>query len=107
MKPFRSVLAGACVVAAFAVVVPAAHADPLDGVSANGAGTCGTSSGNEGQGGTAGTNNQVCLSAGMVAIGSSVGQNASVVGPAIAPGSVVTGPIIVSAGDAAVNGAVV
>ena len=103
MMPIRIALV-ATVAAAALAAAPAAHAAPWDGGSANAAGTCGTSSGNEGQGGTAGTNNQVCLSAGMVAIGDSSGQIANLVGPTIAPGTVVGGPVIVAAGDVAVNG---
>jgi hypothetical protein len=103
MMPIRIALV-ATVAAAALAAAPAAHADPLDGGSANVAGTCGTSSGNEGQGGTAGTNNQVCLAAGVVTIGPSSGQDANLVGPTIAPGTVVGGPVIVAAGDVAVNG---
>jgi hypothetical protein len=98
----------ASVAAAALAAAPAAHADPWgDGGSVNWAGTCGTSSGNEGQGGTAGTNSQVCLTAGVVNIGPSSGQDANLVGPTIAPGTVVGGPVIVAAGDVAVNGVAV
>jgi hypothetical protein len=66
---------------------------------------CGTSSGRDGQGGTAGTANVVCLGAGLVFIGPSTGQIATVIGPTIiSPGFV--GNVVVSAGNGSIGGTV-
>jgi hypothetical protein len=68
------------------------------------AAACGISSGNEGQGGTAGTETVVCNGAGGLSfVGPQIGQVASVIGPTII-GGVVTGSVITAAGDAAANG---
>jgi hypothetical protein len=68
------------------------------------AAACGISSGNEGQGGTAGTETVVCNGAGGLSfVGPQIGQVASVIGPTII-GGVVTGSVITTAGDAAANG---
>ena len=60
-------------------------------------GGCQTVAGPEGQGGTAGTDTQVCSGGGVTTIAPAVGQTADVVGP------VITGPmngvVIVAAGN--------
>jgi hypothetical protein len=69
----------------------------------NGA-VCGISGGNDGQGGTAGTETVVCNGAGgLTFVGPQVGQVASVIGPTII-GGVVNGSVITTAGDAAAPG---
>jgi hypothetical protein len=80
-------------------------APPLgDGGVGSRDGVCGSSSGAEGQGGTAGTNAYTCVGAGLVFVGPAIGQIASVIGPTIiGPGYV--GAINVSAGDGSINGA--
>jgi hypothetical protein len=103
MKPLKSALVVVSAAVAFAAIAPAAHADPATGPSGNVAGACGTSSGNEDQGGTAGSGNQVCMTSGVVYIGAQNGQVANLVGPNIAGGAAVGGPVIVAAGDVAVN----
>ena len=66
--------------------------------------TCGISSGNEGQGGTAGNETVICNGAGgLTFVGPQIGQVANVIGPTII-GSVVNGSVITSAGAAAANG---
>jgi hypothetical protein len=64
------------------------------------AGACDTNRVTEGQGGTAGTQNQVCQGSGLSFIGPSIGQIANVMGPTIV-GPAVIGTLIVSAGNAA------
>jgi len=66
-------------------------------------GVCGSSSGAEGQGGTAGTNAYICAGSGLVFVGPAIGQIASVIGPTII-GPATIGAISVSAGDSAING---
>jgi ABC-type transport system substrate-binding protein len=72
---------------------------PAGGNSALSQGPCGTPTGAEGMGGTAGTENKACiLQGGLSFIGPSIGQVASVVGPTIiGPAFVRTS--IVSAGN--------
>jgi hypothetical protein len=84
-------------------VAPLFGAVPI-GVVGNAAtpGACGTTTGVEGQGGTA-NENRVCMGAGLSFIGPSVGQIATVQGPTII-GTAVIGTQIVAAGDAAVVG---
>ena len=65
-------------------------------------GECGSSSGAENQGGTAGTNTYLCLGSGLMFVGPQIGQIASVIGPTvISPGFV--GAINTSAGNGAIN----
>jgi hypothetical protein len=64
-------------------------------------GPCGTPTGSEAQAGTGGTSQQACLGAGDSYLGWSVGQIASVIGPAAAgPGS----NTVVSAGNGVAGG---
>jgi hypothetical protein len=53
-----------------------------------------------GQGGTAGTENKICQGSGLVFVGPSVGQIATVIGPTII-GPAVIGTTVVSAGNVA------
>jgi hypothetical protein len=55
-----------------------------------------------GQGGTAGTENQVCMAGGVVNVGPSVGQVATITGPTIT-GPAAVGSVIVSAGNVAIG----
>jgi hypothetical protein len=65
---------------------------------------CGISSGNEVQGGTAGTETVVCNGAGGLSfVGPQIGQVASVIGPTII-GGVVTGSVVTTAGDSITPG---
>ena len=65
-------------------------------------GECGSSSGPENQGGTAGTTTYLCLGTGLQYVGPQIGQVASVVGPTIiGPGFVSN--VNVTAGNAAIG----
>jgi hypothetical protein len=90
--------------AALAVSVPAAGASATANLVTE-VGPCATTTYPEGQGGAAGTNNQICVGAGAVSVGESIGQVATVAGPSIT-GSAVIGNSIVALGDAAVIGPV-
>ena len=85
--------------AALAAGFPGAAASAA--VSAAGTlGPCATGTAPEGQGGPAGTATQICMGAGGGAsVGPSIGQIATVVGPAI-NGAPVIGTSIVTAGNA-------
>jgi hypothetical protein len=73
---------------------PLASAGGVSSIS----GPCGTSSGQEGQGATAGTASSVCSGAGLTFIGPAIGQVATVIGPTII-GPAVVGNLVVSAGN--------
>jgi len=102
MIPIRTAfVTSLAVTAAFAVGVPSAGAGVVGG-GGSAIGSCGLAEGAMVIGGTAGTDNQVCVGAGNTAIGPSVGQGATVVGPTItAPATI--GASIESAGDVAVG----
>jgi hypothetical protein len=116
MMPLRKATVAALAVGtALAVGAPAASAGiaspgqypgaavqnigPVGGNTAYTAGPCGTAAGAEGMGGTAGTENQVCVAGGVSPIGPSVGQSAAIVGPRIIGGPTVIRTSIVSAGN--------
>jgi hypothetical protein len=89
--------------AAFAVIVGLSVATPALRANADivtpvpgGAGSCSSSS-NDGQGGTGGTENKICQGGGLVFVGPAVGQVATVVGPTIIGPSQV-GTVVVSRG---------
>lgn len=116
--PIRSTVVCALVAsAALAAGAPAAGAStpftlPAFAVPASGAvlptavgnpvgqqGACGTATGPQGQARTGGTNNPVCVGAGLSFVGPAIGQIATVIGPTII-GPAVVGNSIVSAGNA-------
>jgi hypothetical protein len=62
------------------------------------AGRCRTTTGEDGQGASAGTAAQVCTGAGLTLIGPAIGQIATVIGPTII-GPAVVSNVVVSSGD--------
>jgi hypothetical protein len=98
MIPIRRAVVTSLAIAALAVGAPVASAGAADDPTATLA-PCGTTLGPEGQGGTAGTENHVCIGSGVATIGPSIGQIATLVGPTITGGPV--GSVIVAAGNAA------
>jgi hypothetical protein len=88
--------------AASASPFPATGAGLLPGAGYNaGAGSCGRSSA-EGMGGPGDVTNQQCLGAGLVFVGPSIGQIATVIGPTII-GPANIGTSVISAGDVGVG----
>ena len=110
MKRTRTFLVSALVSAALlGAGATAANAEPptVDTNTTGGgpvrSGECGSSSGSENQGGTAGTNTYIC-GGGLdyVGVGPQTGQIASVIGPTVSsPGSV--GAVNTSAGNGVIN----
>lgn len=96
----RAFITSLAVVAALVAGAPAAGAAEIYGEPI---GPCSAPAGPDGQGGTAGTNNQICMGAGVASIGPSTGQIATVTGPVIS-GPGVVGASVVSAGNAAAIG---
>jgi hypothetical protein len=89
------------IVAAVAAIALLTVGPPLASASSGVApGSCSTPVGNQGQSGTGGTENFVCIGAGQSSIGSSVGQITSVNGGSIADPAAI-GTMVVSAGDVA------
>ena len=76
---------------------------PIGNNPAAALGPCGTPTGAESQGGTGGTAQQACLSAGLSYIGPAIGQISSVVGPTIITAGFV-GNIVTSAGNGIAGG---
>jgi hypothetical protein len=94
-------LAGAGAAAGAPLTAAVAGVAPLPVVPFTpGVGPCGTLTA-DGQGGTAGVENRICVGSGLVFVGPSVGQVASVMGPTII-GPAVIGTSVVSAGNVAV-----
>lgn len=95
-RRFRTAAFAAMIGLSVAAPALRANADIVTPVP-GGAGNCSSSS-NEGQGGTGGTENKICQGAGLVFVAPSVGQVATVVGPTIIGPSQV-GTVVVSPGN--------
>jgi hypothetical protein len=97
MIPIRkAVVASLAVSAALMFGGPAAGAGAQEVIP----GPCASTIGPSGQGGTAGTENEVCIGSGVANIGPSSGQIATIVGPTIS-GPANIGAVVVAAGNGA------
>lgn len=95
-RKFRTAAFAAIVGLSVAAPALRANADIVTPVP-DGAGNCSSSS-NEGQGAPGGTENKICQGGGVVFVGPSVGQVATVIGPTIIGPSQV-GTVVVSPGN--------